>query len=415
MAIASRDDDAGQGWPSRPMRSNARRAPRWTWRWCWRSTAPAASASSAWRCRSRVISTRCGIPSFIEAVRGGRRGRIGLTFVTWTDARRQDQVVPLAGDRGRRPARTPSPRRCRTRCARCRAGPRSAARSTSAPGCCSSNGYIATRRVIDISGDGANNDGRPVTEARDAAVAAGRHHQRPADRRGRAEPGGILPRQRHRRPRLVRRGRARHRQPSARRCCASCWSRSPASSRPARPEHGGRLHQLSSAARTVTASSCRRYGLRIVAPARPCRLVGRLRPDVAGGEQHLQPGPELPRRGGQLVAGHAVRHDHVGEQQIEAVAGQQDLQRRRPAVGLADPVAERHEMTPCHRAHFRVVIHQQDRLVALRQAQSVGFVGLVRLRRPAPAADRGAPSCRDRARCRSADVRRTAWRSRRSC
>jgi hypothetical protein len=34
-------------------------------------------------------------------------------------------------------------------------------------------GYVATRRVIDISGDGANNDGRPVTEARDAAVAAG--------------------------------------------------------------------------------------------------------------------------------------------------------------------------------------------------------------------------------------------------
>ena len=33
-------------------------------------------------------------PSFIEAVRGGRRGRIGLTFVTWTDARRQDQTVP---------------------------------------------------------------------------------------------------------------------------------------------------------------------------------------------------------------------------------------------------------------------------------------------------------------------------------
>jgi hypothetical protein len=32
---------------------------------------------------------------------------------------------------------------------------------------------MATRRVIDVSGDGANNDGRPVTEARDAAVAAG--------------------------------------------------------------------------------------------------------------------------------------------------------------------------------------------------------------------------------------------------
>ena len=33
-------------------------------------------------------------PAFIEAIRGGRRGRIGLTYVTWTDARRQDQVVP---------------------------------------------------------------------------------------------------------------------------------------------------------------------------------------------------------------------------------------------------------------------------------------------------------------------------------
>jgi hypothetical protein len=27
--------------------------------------------------------------------------------------------------------------------------------------------------VIDVSGDGANNDGRPVTEARDEAIAAG--------------------------------------------------------------------------------------------------------------------------------------------------------------------------------------------------------------------------------------------------
>src|SRR6185437_9713544 len=35
------------------------------------------------------------------------------------------------------------------------------------------SGYNAARRVIDISGDGRNNDGRPVTEARDAALAAG--------------------------------------------------------------------------------------------------------------------------------------------------------------------------------------------------------------------------------------------------
>lgn len=35
------------------------------------------------------------------------------------------------------------------------------------------NGFNGTRRVIDVSGDGPNNDGRPVTRARDEAVAKG--------------------------------------------------------------------------------------------------------------------------------------------------------------------------------------------------------------------------------------------------
>jgi hypothetical protein len=35
------------------------------------------------------------------------------------------------------------------------------------------NGYAGDRRVIDVSGDGANNRGRPVEDARDEAVAAG--------------------------------------------------------------------------------------------------------------------------------------------------------------------------------------------------------------------------------------------------
>ena len=37
----------------------------------------------------------------------------------------------------------------------------------------SASGYAADRQVIDVSGDGTNNDGRPVTEARDEAIAAG--------------------------------------------------------------------------------------------------------------------------------------------------------------------------------------------------------------------------------------------------
>ncbi len=111
-------------------------------------------------------------PSFTEAVRGGLRGRIGLTFVTWTDARRQDQTVPWTVIESKDSAY------------RFAEAVQSALRPlpgwTSISGAidfCTglllSCGYVATRRVIDISGDGANNDGRPVTEARDAAVAAG--------------------------------------------------------------------------------------------------------------------------------------------------------------------------------------------------------------------------------------------------
>jgi hypothetical protein len=111
-------------------------------------------------------------PSFIQAVRGGACGRIGLTFVTWTDARRQDQTVPwtviethdhaLAFAQAVQNALRPMP------------GWTSISGAIDfCTGLLLTCGYTATRRVIDISGDGANNDGRPVTEARDAAVAAG--------------------------------------------------------------------------------------------------------------------------------------------------------------------------------------------------------------------------------------------------
>jgi hypothetical protein len=111
-------------------------------------------------------------PAFIEAIRGGRRGRIGLTYVTWTDARRQDQVVPwrviadqadaFAFVQAMQDALRPLP------------GWTSISGAIDfCAGLLLGNGYTAARRVIDVSGDGASNDGRPVTEARDAAVAAG--------------------------------------------------------------------------------------------------------------------------------------------------------------------------------------------------------------------------------------------------
>lgn len=111
-------------------------------------------------------------PSLIDAIRGGRRGRIGLTYVTWTDARRQEQVVPwrVIEDRAGAYAFADAIQKA------LRPVPGWTSISAAIDFCTGllmTNGYIATRRVIDISGDGANNDGRPVTDARDAAVAAG--------------------------------------------------------------------------------------------------------------------------------------------------------------------------------------------------------------------------------------------------
>jgi hypothetical protein len=111
-------------------------------------------------------------PSFIEAVRGGRRGRIGLTFVTWTDARRQDQTVPWTVIESLESAHGFA------RAVQDALRPLPGWTSISGAidfctGLLMTCGYVATRQVIDISGDGANNDGRPVTEARAAAVAAG--------------------------------------------------------------------------------------------------------------------------------------------------------------------------------------------------------------------------------------------------
>ncbi|HEX5325526.1 MAG TPA: DUF1194 domain-containing protein, partial [Acetobacteraceae bacterium] len=110
--------------------------------------------------------------AFIAAVQAGPLGRIALTFVTWAEASRQVQVVPwtlidcLAAARGFVAALFAAP--------------------YPTPGYTSISGaidfsrrllgdcrYPSTRRVIDVSGNGTNNSGRDVKDARDEAVAAG--------------------------------------------------------------------------------------------------------------------------------------------------------------------------------------------------------------------------------------------------
>ena len=109
---------------------------------------------------------------FMNAVRSGRHRRIALSFVTWSSAGRHDQLVPwtlidstsAAHQFARILLQVPAPIPGYTSIS----GAIDFARRMLA-GC----GYAADRQVIDVSGDGANNDGRPVTDARDEAIAAG--------------------------------------------------------------------------------------------------------------------------------------------------------------------------------------------------------------------------------------------------
>jgi hypothetical protein len=109
---------------------------------------------------------------FMQALRGGMHGKVAVTYFEWAGPFEQKIVVPwrlidgpetadaFASDIARAPFRRAS--------------------RTSISGAVNfgkllfdASGYRGIRRVIDVSGDGANNSGPLVTLARDDAVAAG--------------------------------------------------------------------------------------------------------------------------------------------------------------------------------------------------------------------------------------------------
>ena len=111
-------------------------------------------------------------PKVIAAVCGGRHSRVAVTFVEWSSKDRQDQVIDwtLIEDE-------PSARSFAAKIMRADRPIPGATSISSAIDFSvklfTDRRYRATRRVIDISGDGYNNDGRDAAEARDEAVAAG--------------------------------------------------------------------------------------------------------------------------------------------------------------------------------------------------------------------------------------------------
>jgi Protein of unknown function (DUF1194) len=111
-------------------------------------------------------------PEFLRALREGMHGRIAITYFEWAGPSDQKIIVPwrlVDGPEGadgfaNEIAAAPYRRASRTSI--------SGALAFAKP-LFEGNGFQGLRRVIDVSGDGANNSGQPVTLARDEVLAGG--------------------------------------------------------------------------------------------------------------------------------------------------------------------------------------------------------------------------------------------------
>lgn len=108
----------------------------------------------------------------IQAIAGGAYGQVALTYVEWAGWQSQRVVVPWTLVRDRADAEAFARRLTLDFSEALRRTSISGLIDFAAAGF-EGNGFAGFRRVIDISGDGPNNDGRPVTAARDAALARG--------------------------------------------------------------------------------------------------------------------------------------------------------------------------------------------------------------------------------------------------
>lgn len=111
-------------------------------------------------------------PELHQAIGSGAFGRIAVTYMEWAGPSWQSVTIPWTV--------IDSPAAARAFADRLAAQPISRQRLTSigaalqfAKGLLANTGYMAIRRVVDISGDGPNNSGPPTPPARDALVAGG--------------------------------------------------------------------------------------------------------------------------------------------------------------------------------------------------------------------------------------------------
>ena len=111
-------------------------------------------------------------PDFVQAVLRGAHGRIGLSYIEWSGSYLQRIVVPWRLIDSSESAFAFAEELAARDILKSRGTSISAAIDF-AMGFFAESTFIGERRVVDISGDGPNNYGRPVTEARADALARG--------------------------------------------------------------------------------------------------------------------------------------------------------------------------------------------------------------------------------------------------
>lgn len=111
-------------------------------------------------------------PEFLNALRQGMHGRIAVTYVEWAGSPEQRILVPWRLIDGAETARAFADEIARAPYRRAFRTSISGALLFSTP-LFDGNGYIGIRRVIDVSGDGTNNQGPLVTLTRDDVLAKG--------------------------------------------------------------------------------------------------------------------------------------------------------------------------------------------------------------------------------------------------
>jgi len=111
-------------------------------------------------------------PEFLNALKNGMHGRVAVTYVEWAGVIDQKVVMPWRLIDGQTSAETAAALISRA--------PQRRAYRTSISGALAfskqlfdENGYRGIRRVIDVSGDGTNNQGPMVTLVRDEVLAKG--------------------------------------------------------------------------------------------------------------------------------------------------------------------------------------------------------------------------------------------------